>query len=236
MTLALAPEVRELLSDAQIEAVDVQVRTGEAPCIRCGETIDPELSTATVVLIVDPGPRRAAVRVSHESCGPSIVTEAELPGPAEARLAERWASFVLPTVPLVVLQSDAAVWTDERQPALTTMLRGLGFEAAREAFDSDLFASGVGAPPIASGVELAPNGVDLSIRLDEGQEIEVLPGVLAGEWAQLARGRHGALVAIGSALGLPTEGGIALGELMPVLLDRAVAAWLPMTSDPPQAA
>lgn len=232
MSLTVAPEVQELLSDAQIEAVEVQVRTGRAPCLRCGGAIDPSLGDAAVILIVDPSPRRAAVRVSHEGCGPSVVAEAALPGPAEARLAERWASFVLPAVPLVVLQSDAAVWADEHGPALTAMLRGLGFEDAREAFDSDLFASGVGAPPRGRGIGLVALGADLGLRLADGQEIEALPGVLTGVWAELARSRAGALVAIGPTLGLPEEGGIGFDELLPVLLDRTVAAWLPLTSDP----
>lgn len=230
MTLAVAPEVRELLSDEQIAAVAIQVETGEAPCLRCGETIDPELGEASVVLMVDPGPRRGAVRVSHLACGPSVVAEAELPGPADARLAERWAGFVLPGVPLVVLQADAAIWTGEERPALIGMLRKLGFEAARESFDSDLFATGVGAPARADGLELVAAGADLLMRLSGGEDLEVLPGIVEGAWAELCTAKGGALLAIGPSLGLPTEGSIAFDALLPVLLERAVAAWLPLVS------
>lgn len=226
MTLTLAPEVEELLSDEQIAAIEVQVETGEAQCIRCGETIDPELSEASVVLMVDPAPRRAAVRVSHAACGPSVVTKADLPGPADARLAERWAAFELPGLALAVLQSDAGVWTSEQQPALVGMLRDLGFDRAREALDSDLFATGVGAPPVASGVELAAEGDDLLIKLASGDVLELLPGLMAGRWVDLVRERGGALIAVGPALGIPTEGGIGFEELLPALLDRAVAAFV----------
>ncbi len=226
MSLTVAPEVRELLSDPQIEAVARQVETGEAPCVRCGEPIDPGLGGTSVVLIVDPGPRRAAVRVSHEGCGPSIVTEASLPGPVAARLAERWAAFTLPRVPLVVLQADAAVWTDEDRPALMAMLRDLGFDDAREAFDSDLFATGVGAPPVARGIGLAAAGDDLEVRLADGTGLEALPGLFGGDWAASAEGLGGALLAIGPTLGLPDSGGIGFDELLPVLLDRAIAAWV----------
>lgn len=228
MTLSVSPEVRELLSDEQIAAVAVQVETGEAPCLRCGERIDPGLSEASVVLMVDPRPRRAAVRVSHTGCGPSIVAEAELPGPADARLAERWAAFVLPGVPLVVLQADAAVWTGEERPALIGMLRELGFEGARESFDSDLFATGVGAPGRAEGLELVVSDADLLVRLAGGEDLEVLPGIVEGAWGALARERRGALLAIGPSLGLPTEGSVAFDGLLTVLLDRAVAAWVPL--------
>lgn len=103
------------------------------------------------------------LRVSHAGCGPSLVAEAELPGPGEARLAERWAAFLLPRVPLVALQAVAGVWTGEREPALFSMLRGLGFESAREALDSDLFATGVGSAPRASGLALAVDGADLEL-------------------------------------------------------------------------
>ena len=60
----------------------------------------------------------------------------------------------------MVLQADAGVWADEGRPALIAMLRGLGFDDAREAFDSDLFATGVGAPPRAGGLELVATGAD----------------------------------------------------------------------------
>lgn len=226
MTLELAPQVRELLSDEQIAAVQIQVDSGEAPCLRCGETIDPALEKASVVLIVDPGPRRAAVRVSHPGCGPSVVAEAELPGPADARLAERWASFVLPGVALLVLQSDAAVWTGEEQPALTSLLRSLGFDASREAFDSNLFATGVGDSPRASGLELVAEGNDLLVRLSGGETLEVLPELMAGQWADVARSNGGALVAIGPTLAVPREGRIGFDELLPVLLERALAAFV----------
>jgi len=230
LTLAVAPQVRELLSDEQIAAVELQVATGEAPCLRCGETIDPDLAEASVVLIVDPAPRRAAVRVSHAGCGPSLVAEAELPGPADARLAERWASFVLPGVPLVVLQADAGVWADESRPALIAMLRGLGFDDAREAFDSDLFATGVGAPPRAGGLELVATGDDAAIRRADGEVLEELPGLIAGSWAELALSSGGALIAIGSTLGLPADGAIGFDALLAVLLERAVAAWVPLAT------
>ncbi len=228
MTLLVDPQVKELLSDEQLAAVEVQVATGEAPCIRCGETIDPELSEAAVVLIVDPKERRAAVRVSHEGCGPSVVTEAELPGPADARLAERWAAFELPGLAFAALQSDAAVWTGEQRPALVEMLTDLGFDKAREAFDSDLFATGVGTAPIATGVELVAAGPDLEIRLESGDVLESLPGLAEGRWLQNASERGGALIAIGPALGIPLEGGVAFEELLPALLDRAVAAFVPL--------
>lgn len=228
MTLAVAPQVRELLSDAQIAAVEVQVETGEAPCLRCGDAIDPELGEASVVLIVDPGPRRAAVRVTHAGCGPSVVTEAELPDPGDARLAERWAAFVLPGVPVAVLQADAGVWAGEDRPALIEMLRALGFEGAREAFDSNLFATGVGAPPTATGLELLLNGADLVVRMDDGEPLEVLPEIASGQWAELLSAKGGALIAIGPSLALPTGGAIAFDALLPTLLDRAVAAWVPL--------
>ena len=228
MPLSLAPQVEELLSDEQIAAVDVQVASGEAPCVRCGETIDPDLGAASVVLIVDPAPRRAAVRVSHAGCGPSVVAEAELPGPADARLAERWAAFELPGLALAALQSDAGVWIGEQRPALIGMLEKLGFDAAREALDSDLFATGVGAPPVASGLELAADGDDLLIRLAPDTVIEALPGLMRGRWSDLARERRGALIAVGPALGIPTEGGIGFDEVLPALLERAVAAFVPL--------
>lgn len=229
MSLAAAPEVRELLSDEQIAAVEVQVASGEAPCMRCGEPIDPEISEASVVLIVDPRPRRAAVRVSHTGCGPSLVVTAELPGPGDARLAERWASFVLPgspLVPVLVLQADAGVWTDEERPALISMLRDLGFDRAREAFDSNVFATGVGSPPRADGLTLIADGADLLVRLASGEALEVLPGAVAADWGEALARRGGALVAVGPGLGLPSEGGIGFDELLPTLLERAVAAWV----------
>jgi len=228
LTLAVAPQVEELLSDEQLASVEAQVATGEAPCIRCGQAIDPELDEASVVLVVDSGPRRAAVHVSHAGCGPSIVAEAELPGPGEARLAERWAAFVLPRVPLVALQAVAGVWTGEREPALFSMLRGLGFESAREALDSDLFATGVGPAPRASGLTLAVEGRDLELRLDSGETLESLPGIAAGRWAEQVEERGGALIAVGAALDLPSEGGIAFEAVLPNLLERAVAAWVPL--------
>lgn len=229
MTLELAPQVREMLSDEQIAAVQVQVDSGEAPCLRCGERIDPAAEqAASVLLIVDPAERRAAVRVSHAGCGPSVVAEAELPGPTDARLAERWVSFVLPGVPLVALQADAGVWTGEHQPALMTMLEALGFDSAREAFDSDLFATGVGAPPTADGLELIRDGADLVIGLRDGDALEVLPDILGGPWGELLDERGGALVAIGPTLGLPKPGeeGIGFDQLLVVLVERAVAAFV----------
>lgn len=226
MTLEIAPQVRELLSDEQIAAVDLQVETGQAPCVLCGEPIDPELGAASVVLIVDPGPRRAAARVSHVGCGPSVVTEAQLPEPGDARLAERWASFVLPGVPVIVLQADAAIWTGEREPALLTMLRDLGFERGREAFDSELFATGVGPPPRTDALRLGLNGEDLVLSLVAAEALEVLPGIATGQWGALLTERKGALIAVGSDLGLPDSGGIAFDDLLPVLLERTLAAWV----------
>ena len=228
MSLLVAAEVKELLSDEQLAAIEVQVETGEAPCIRCEETIDPELSDATVVLIVDSGSRRAAVRVSHEGCGPSTVIDAELPEPADARLAERWAAFELPGLAFAALQAVAGVWTDEERPALVGMLIDLGFDDAREAFDSDLFATGVGSPPAAAGVELHITAGEVEIRLSSGDVLESLPGLDSGRWADLVRERGGALIAIGPALGIPTEGGVGFEELFPALLDRAVAAFVPL--------
>lgn len=228
MSFVVAPEVGELLSDEQLLAVEAQVATGEAPCIHCGETIDPEISDATVILIVDPASRRAAVRVSHGACGDSIVTEAELPGPADARLAERWAAFELPGLAFAVLQSDAGVWTGEERPALVEMLTDLGFDGAREAFDSDLFATGVGAPPVAAGVELVAAGEEIDIRLSSGDVLETLPGLAVGRWIELAGERGGALIAIGPTLGIPSEGGVGFEELLPAMLERAVAAFVPL--------
>lgn len=177
---------------------------------------------------MDPGPRRATVRVTHAGCGPSVVTEAELPDPGDARLAERWAAFVLPGVPVAVLQADAGVWAGEDRPALIEMLHALGFEGAREAFDSDLFATGVGSPPIATGVELLLNGADLVVRMNDGEPLEVLPEIASGQWAELFSAKGGALIAIGPSLALPTGGAIAFDALLPTLLDRAVAAWVPL--------
>ena len=229
MSLDVAPEVAELLSDEQLTSVAQQVASGEAPCIRCGGRIEPKLGEASVVLVVDPAPRRAAVRVSHAGCGPSVVTEAQLPGPGEARLADRWAAFVLPDLPFVAMQAVAGVWTGEREPALITMLRELGFEAAREALDSDLFATGVGPPPRARGLGLGIDAEDLLIRLASGDTLETLPGIATAQWGDLLAARGGALIAIGASLGLPDEGGIGFDELLPSLLDRAVAAWVPLS-------
>lgn len=53
---------------------------------------------------------------------------------------------------------------------------------------------------------------------------------LAPQVRELLSERGGALVAIGSTLGLPLpeERGISFDELLPVLLERSVAAFVPL--------
>lgn len=225
-----APEVRELLSDEQLEAVDLQAAGGEAPCMHCGEAIDPSLGPAEVLLLVDSGRRRAAVRLSHGGCGMSAVVEAEIEEPSPARLAERWAAFPLPRVPVIVLQARADVWADEERPALMRMLGELGFEGAREALDSELFATGVGAPPSTQALSLRITGNDLALVLAEGTVLETLPGAavdpLLGQVTEIG----GAVFLIGSELGLPEDGDglLTFEELLPVLLERAIGAFVPL--------
>ncbi len=240
MEVEISAPVRELLSDEQIASVELQAGSGAAPCIHCGETIDPELSAIAVVMLVDPRRRRAAVRLAHGGCGESRVFDAELPGPgpgtgsAEARLAERWAAFVLPRVPLLVLQARADVWTDEERPALLEMLGSLGFESARELLDSDLFATGVGGPPQARGLELRIEGEDAALVLADGTVLETLPGALAGELGGLTTERGGAAVAIGVEIGLPgpdSDRILTFETVLPGLLERAIGAFVSLGAD-----
>ena len=236
MEIDLAPEVRELLSDEQIAAVEADVRSTDTPCIHCGEPIDQELSDAAVVMLVDADRRRAAVRVAHAHCGDSAVLAADLPEPPDARLAERWAGFVLPRVPLLVLQARADLWADEQRPALLGMLESLGFEAARELLDSDLFATGVGEPPRARGLSARPSadGMDLDLVLTDGTVIETLPGAFREGLGDLIRERGGVALVLGTGLGLPepdTGPGVAFDALLPALLDRAIGAFVPL-ADP----
>lgn len=234
MAIEISAPVRELLSDEQIAAVELQAGSGAAACIHCGETIDPELSEIAVVMLVDPRRRRAAVRLAHGGCGESEVLHAEIADPSAARLAERWAAFVLPRVPLLVLQARADVWTDEQRPALLEMLGGLGFESARELLDSDLFATGVGGPPQAQGLELQIDGDDAALVLADGTVLETLPGALAGEIGGLTRERGGVAVAIGLEIGLPEPAGdriLTFETVLPGLLERAIGAFVPLAGD-----
>ena len=231
--MLIADVVVELLSDEQLASVEAQARSGRAACVYCGATVDPELSDAAVVMLVDEARRRAAVRIAHPGCGDSDVLAADLGGaPAEARLAERWAAFVLPRVPVIVLEARAAVWADESGPALLQMLRGLGFEGARELFDSDLFATGVGAPPIARGLMAEIVDHDAVLTLAGGTVLETLPGAMDGGLAKLTAERGGLAVVIGTELGLPDPAApepLSFERLLPVLFDRAVGALVPLS-------
>lgn len=229
MRLEVAPEVAELLSDEQLGHLRAQAESGEAAlCVRCEEVIEPEPDEpATLVLVSDPQSRRAAAQLSHAACGPSAVVEGAVPEPGHARLAWRWATFVLPRVPLVVLETRGGAWTDEEQPALMRMLEGLGFEPAGRAFDSDLFATGQGAAPRADELVLSVDRQDLIVRSEAGDVLDVLPGAVAGPWGDLLAGSYGALVAISDIAGLPEEGQpLAFDELLPRLLERGLAAWV----------
>ena len=224
--------MRELLSDEQIATAELLARSGDAVCLGCGTTLDPSVSDAAVVLLVDESRRRAAVRVAHPGCLESAVVTADLddpPGPA--RMAERWAAFVLPRVPLLVLETRADIWTSEDRPALHEMLIELGFEPARELLDSDLFATGVGKPPTARGLTITPREADAILALDRGAVLETLPGALAGGLGDLAAERGGVAVALGVGLGLPdgsSSAPLTFEELLPALLDRGLGAFLPI--------
>ena len=234
MQVVVDDAVLELLSDEQVTAVQAQAVSGTAVCVHCGEPIDPELSDAAVVMFVDAARRRAAVRVAHAGCGDSEVLAADLDGPPpEARLAERWAAFMLPRVPVLVLEARASVWVDEQGPALLEMLRGLGFEGSRELFDSDLFATGVGSPPLARGLSARADGADAVLALADGTVLETLPGALAGGIGEVVAERGGLALAIGTGLGLPDPEEprpLSFEGLLPVLFDRAIGAFVPLAT------
>lgn len=221
--LAVAPQVVELLSDEQIESVRTQAAGGGAPCLHCGSAIDGD---AALVLVVDSARRRVAARLSHPGCGPSDVIEGEIADPAEARIAARWASFTMPGVPLLVLEPSGGVWTDEERPAILRMLERLGFGAARNALDSELFATGSGPAPVSERLALVRRGSDLVLFLDGEEKLELLPGALEGSWAELAERTGGALVIAAEGLGIDADAPLALEALLPALLGRGVAAWL----------
>lgn len=229
MQLEVAPQVAELLSDEQLGHLHAQAASGEpALCVRCEQVIEPEPEeVATLVLVSDPVSRRAAAQLSHEACGPSAVLRGEVPDPGYARLAWRWATFVLPRVPLVVLETQGGAWTDEEQPALLRMLEGIGFRPAKEAFDSSLFATGDGAVPRAEDLSLSRQGDELIVRTAAGDVLDSLPGAAAGAWADLLAESGGALVAVSDNASLPESGQpLAFDELLPRLLERGIAAWV----------
>lgn len=229
MQLEVAPQVAELLSDEQLSHLHAQATSGEpALCVRCGEVIEPDPEEiATLVLVSDPRTRRAAAQLSHEACGPSAAVEGDVPDPSHARLAWRWATFVLPRVPLVVLETQGGAWTDEAQPALLRMLESHGFGPARDAFDSSLFATGTGEVPRAKALSLSTERDEVVIRTDAGDVLDILPGAFEGEWARLVTWLGGALVAVSDAAALPEPGDpLAFEDLLPRLLDRGVAAWV----------
>lgn len=229
MRLEVAPQVAELLSDEQLAHLHAQAESGEpALCVRCESVIEPEPSeVATLVLVSDPVSRRAAAQLSHEACGPSAIVEGEVPDPGYARLAWRWATFVLPRVPLIVLETQGGAWTDEEQPALLRMLEAVGFADARSAFDSNLFATGEGEPPRTQDVVLSRQDNELIIRTTDGDVLDSLPGALDGHWAEIVLEAKGALVAVSDSVGLPEAGQpLAFEDLLPHLLERGVAAWV----------
>jgi len=227
--LEVAPQVAELLSDEQLSHLHAQAASGEpALCVRCEQVIEPHPDEiATLVLVSDPQTRGAAAQLSHEACGPSDVVQGEVPDPGYARLAWRWATFVLPRVPLVVLETQGGAWTDEAQPALLRMLESLGFGPAADAFDSSLFATGEGEVPRAETLVLSIEGDEVIIRTDRGDVLETLPGAFEGEWARLVSELGGALVAVSDAAALPESGEpLAFEVVLPRLLERGIAAWV----------
>lgn len=229
MQLEVAPQVAELLSDEQLSHLHAQAASGEAAlCVRCDQVIEPDADElATLVLVSDPETRRAAAQLSHAACGPSAVVEGEVADPGYARLAWRWATFVLPRVPLVVLETQGGAWTDEEQPALLRMLEDLGFAEASVAFDSSLFATGKGEPPRAQALAISIEGTEVIIRTTDGDVLDTLPGAYEGEWARLVAESGGALVAVSDAAALPEAGEpLAFDLVLPRLLERGIAAWV----------
>lgn len=224
--LAVAPQVIELLSDEQIESVRSQAASGDAPCLRCGAPIDGD---AALVLVVDNARRRVAARLSHPGCGPSEVLEGDVGALSEARVAARWASFTMPGVALLVLESSGGVWTDEERPAILRMLERLGFGPARAALDSRLFATGSGEPSRSDRLALVRRGADLALVLDSAEELDLLAGAASGDWIELASSRGGALVLAAEDLEIDTGRPLALELLLPVLIERGIAAWLELT-------
>lgn len=166
------------------------------------------------------------------------MVEASLPAPSDDRLAARWASFVLPGTPVLVMEAEAGTWMAEDRPALFELLRRLGFEPAREGLDSELFPTGVGEPPRAPGLLLRHSGDDLRLELSRGADdapvhtLETFPGAASGHWMDRVADRGGALVIVGGALGLPGEGGIGFDELLPALLERGLGAWVELARPP----
>ncbi|UJA19803.1 hypothetical protein HJD18_05995 [Thermoleophilia bacterium SCSIO 60948] len=224
--LSVAPQVVELLSDEQIESVRTQAASGGAPCLHCGADIDGD---AALVLVVDSARRRVAARLSHPGCGPSDVIEGEIADPSDARIAARWASFTMPGVPLLVLEPSGGVWTDEERPAILRMLERLGFGPARDALDSELFATGTGPPPRSDRLTLTrrgPDRADLALILDSDEELELLPGAAHGDWIALGEDRRGALVLAAEGLGIDAGRPLALETLLPDLIERGLAAWV----------
>lgn len=223
MEIDVAPQVGELLSDEQLDSVRSQAESGRARCLNCAT---PVARQAALVLVVDSDRRRVAARLAHPGCCASRVIEAELGDPPEARLAYRWATFSLPGVALLVLESRGGVWTDEQRPAILRMLERLGFESARIALDSRLFLTGEQDVPRAPELILRPLGEDLAVELAGGEQLDLLPSAAAGAWWAQAQEAAGALVVAGDALGLPTQGAIAFEALVDQLLARGVGAWV----------
>ncbi|CAN5556249.1 hypothetical protein BH10ACT11_BH10ACT11_16660 [soil metagenome] len=109
------------------------------------------------------------------------------------------------------------------------MLEGFGFSEATEAFDSDLFATGERPAPTASSLALVTDGSDLHLRIDSGETLETLPGAAVSDWGELIAKRGGALVAVSDAAGLSDdETPLAFDELLPRLLERGLAAFVPL--------
>lgn len=229
--LLIAPAVAELLSDAQLDAVAAAVEGSQAECFHCNELI-PESERAAVLLFVDPSSRGAAVRVCHAGCGESSVRQAAVGGPGPARLARRWAGFLLPGCPVLVLEAEASVWTDEEAPALVRMLQRLGFEPARAGLDSELFATGRGPAPTARGMRFTWNRERLELELAGGESLESFPGPLEPALLDAMERAGGALVIVASDLGIPLDEPLGLEEILPTLLDRAVGAFVPYASRP----
>lgn len=229
MKLEVAPEVAELLSDEQLGHLRAQASSGEpALCVRCEAVIEPDpASEATLVLVADPERGRAAAQLSHAGCGPSAVVRGEVPEPGYARLAWRWATFVLPRVPVVVLETQGGAWTDEEEPALMRMLEGAGFAPATIAFDSSLFATGEGEAPRAPEIVLSVEDRSLIVRTAAGDILDELPEAVQGHWGDLLLESGGALVAVSDAAALPEAGEpLSFDDLQPRLLERGVAAWV----------